>query len=291
MKTAAEIITEHEAAGRYFEAGGARSFVREEGTGETVLCFHGVPASSFLYRKVIRELAARGLRGVSFDLPGLGLAARPRGFDYSWTGLGRFSAAAIDALGLDRFHLVVHDLGGPVGLEVARRMPERVQSLTILDTILDPATFHRPFPMWPFAVPVLGWVWLRSMNRPLYRALWYRSGIHDPRAMEPAEIDAYFSLLMRGDNGLAFLDIMRGFELTPEKSEHYRGAVQGVPYPVQIVWGEHDNALTLAKAGRRAEEITGVTAALLPGGHFLQEEQAPELADLIRALANRARKP
>jgi len=69
---------------------------------------------------VLRELAARGLRGIAFDLPGLGLADRPAAFDYTWTGLGRFCAAAVDALGLDRFHLVVHDIGGPAGFERTR---------------------------------------------------------------------------------------------------------------------------------------------------------------------------
>jgi haloalkane dehalogenase len=62
---------------------------------------------------MIDELAARGLRGIAFDLPGLGLADRPPDFDYSWTGLGRFAAAVVDALGLDHCHLVVHDIGAP----------------------------------------------------------------------------------------------------------------------------------------------------------------------------------
>ena len=66
----------------------------------------------------LRELAARGLRGIAFDLPGLGLADRPATFDYTWTELGRFGAAAVDALGLDRCHLVVHDIGGPAGFEL-----------------------------------------------------------------------------------------------------------------------------------------------------------------------------
>jgi pimeloyl-ACP methyl ester carboxylesterase len=80
---------------------------------------HGVPTSSFLYRKVLAGLKRGGLRGVAFDLPGLGLASRPVDFDYSWSGLGAFSASAVDALGLDSFHLVVHDVGGPVGFELA----------------------------------------------------------------------------------------------------------------------------------------------------------------------------
>ena len=74
----AQVIAEHERSGRYFTVGDrVESFVLDVGIGEPVVCLHGVPASSFLYRKVVRELAARGLRGVAFDLPGLGLAARP----------------------------------------------------------------------------------------------------------------------------------------------------------------------------------------------------------------------
>jgi pimeloyl-ACP methyl ester carboxylesterase len=73
------VVSEHRAAGRRFEAAGISSFVREAGPpgGEPVVCLHGVPASCFPYRKVLRELAARGLRGIAFDLPGLGLADRP----------------------------------------------------------------------------------------------------------------------------------------------------------------------------------------------------------------------
>jgi haloalkane dehalogenase len=51
---------------------------------------------------VVPALAIRGLRGIAVDLPGLGLAERPA-----------------DELRLDRFHLLVRDIGGPIGFEVA----------------------------------------------------------------------------------------------------------------------------------------------------------------------------
>lgn len=142
--TSREVIALHREAGREFSASGVESFVREQGEGEAVLCIHGVPASCFLYRKVIAELDHRGLRGIAFDLPGLGLAERPEDFDYSWTGLGRFCVAAVEALELSRFHLVVHDIGGPVGFELAAAMPDRVTSLTVLNTLVEVDSFKRP---------------------------------------------------------------------------------------------------------------------------------------------------
>ena len=69
------------------------------------MCVHGVPASAYLYRKVVPALATRGLRGIAVDLPGLGLAEQPADANYTWTGLGRWLGTAIDASeGLDRSH-------------------------------------------------------------------------------------------------------------------------------------------------------------------------------------------
>src|SRR5215218_81153 len=166
------VVRAHRAAGRRFAAGGIQSFVRETGAGEPVVCLHGVPASCFLYRKVLDELAARGLRGVAFDLPGLGLADRPPDYDYSWTGLGRFAAAAVDELGLERFGLVVHDIGGPVGFELLAAVgPERIRALTVLDTMVEVAGFKRPWMMELFARRGIGELWLAGTARPMWVAL------------------------------------------------------------------------------------------------------------------------
>src|SRR5918994_2084763 len=135
--TSIDVIDGHRRAGRAFRAAGVGSFVREQGDGDAIVCLHGVPASSFLYRKVLGELAARGLRGVAWDLPGLGLAERPVDFDYTWTGFGRFCRAALDELDLGRVHLVVHDIGGPVGFELAALVPDRIASLTVLNTMVE----------------------------------------------------------------------------------------------------------------------------------------------------------
>jgi haloalkane dehalogenase len=284
--TSREVVERHRSAGRFFDAGGLRSFVREEGTGEPVVCLHGVPSSSFLWRKVLADLAGRGLRGVAFDLPGLGLADRPDGYDYTWTGLGRFARAAVDELGLEHFHLVVHDVGGPVGFELAAAAPERVRSLTVLNTIVEVDGFKRPWSMEPFARRGVGEIYLATMTKPAFRMLFGLQGVKDRDATPKEEVDAYVDLLKREDGGRAFLRIMRGFERTPEKQELYVGALRDAVYPVQVVWGAEDPALPLDPYGEAARRAAGLDQIhTVPAKHFLQEDQAPAVAERVAALA------
>src|ERR1700687_5610092 len=78
------LIEEWRRQGRVLEVEGANTVLWRMGQGETVICVHGVPTSGFLYRKLLPELASRGVEGVTFDLPGLGLADRPAVFRLVW---------------------------------------------------------------------------------------------------------------------------------------------------------------------------------------------------------------
>jgi pimeloyl-ACP methyl ester carboxylesterase len=279
-----ELIDIHSAAGRRFEAGGVRSFVREQGSGPDVLLLHGVPTSSFLYRKVITHLTDQGMRAIALDFPGLGLTDRPERFDYSWSGLARWLGEAVDALELHRCHLVVHDIGGPIGCEWAIRNPDRVLSLTALNTFLRPAQFRRPWTMAPFAIPGIGELWLRATPRAAFAALFRLQGLADRSAMSNAEIYAHHALLHRSDNGRAFLRIMRGFELTQAKQDFLVGGLGERTYPARIVWGELDPALGLDQM-RGVQQVLGVDdPVLLPAKHFLQEDQAAPLSYVIADL-------
>ncbi len=284
--SASDELARHEQRGHYFTAEGVRSFALDDGEGPPVLCLHGVPVSSYLYRRVVPELAARGLRGVAVDLPGLGLAERPTDFDYTWSGLGRWLVEAVDALGLDRFHLVVHDIGGPVGFELATAMPDRVASLTVLNTLVDADAFRRPWSMAPLAMRGVGPVWVRSLNRPAFRWLMRRQGIADVRAVTDDELDAHLALVRRGDGGRALLRIMRGFELTTAKRDRYRAAVGSEAYPVQVIWGAQDPALRIDRHGETVRRAAGLDAIIrVPAKHFLQEDQAPAIAEHVARFA------
>jgi haloalkane dehalogenase len=281
----ADAIEQHGAAGREFEAGGVRSFVREQGDGEPVVLMHGIPVSSFLYRKVLPPLAERDLRGVAFDLPGLGLAAKPDDFDYSWSGLGRWTAEAIDALGIDRCHLVLHDIGGPIGLEWALRNRERVRSLTVLDTLIDVAHFRRVWTMDLASPPLIGPLWVATIRPPVARWLFYMQGIADRSATPAHEVDAHIALLHRDGGGRSFRKIVRGFELTEEKERFYTDGLREAGWPATILWADRDPAL--GEDRRRAfEEVLGIESKVISAKHFLQEDQAPAVADAIAGIAS-----
>jgi pimeloyl-ACP methyl ester carboxylesterase len=281
-----DVISAHEAAGHKFEAAGIGSFVLEQGEGDPVVCLHGVPVSSYLYRKLVPELASRGLRGVAFDFPGLGLAERPAGFDYSWSGLAAWTGAAIDALGIERCHLVVHDIGGPIGFEWAIRNPQRVRSLTALNTLVNAATFHRPWTMHPFSIRGLGELWLRATPKLLFSELFYLQGIEDRSATPRSEVMAHVELLRRGDDGDAFLKIMRGFELTEAKERFFFEGLAKRSCPAQVVWGRDDPALRAERRREVKRALRTEDEVLLPAKHFLQEDQAPAIAAAVRSLAS-----
>ena len=278
-----EVIRAWAARGRPLEVPGADTVAWDEGEGEPVVCLHGVPASAFLYRKVLPELAQRGRRAIVFDLPGLGLAARPDTFDYSWSGLAAWTLQAIDALQLDRFHLVVHDIGGPIGFDVIGRAPERIASLTVLNTLVRVDGFRRPWSMEPFARRGIGEVYLRTMHPAVFERLMRLQGVGTD--VPSAELRAYVALLKREDGGRAFLRIMRGFERTAEFEARIMRALGDRDFPAQVLWGRDDPALKIDEHGEDARQALGLDDVTpLPGKHFVQEDAPAAIAEHVDRL-------
>ena len=95
-------------------------------------------------------------------------------------------------------------------------------------------------------------------------------------------MNVYLELLKRGDEGQAFLKIMRNFTSTPEFRERCYSAVKHPPYPVQVIWGEKDRALTYERYGEEIKKVANLEhATLLASRHFLQEEVPMSIADKI----------
>ncbi|MDD3180405.1 MAG: alpha/beta fold hydrolase [Opitutaceae bacterium] len=141
--------------------GGEMSYV-DEGTGEeAVVMVHGNPTWSFFYRNLVRALRGR-FRCIVPDHLGCGLSDKPQGYEYALASHIANIETLLRHAGLKRWHLVVHDWGGPIGLGAALRNPLGLGRVVIMNT----AAFRGPMPVRIrlCRMPVLGALIVRGLN-------------------------------------------------------------------------------------------------------------------------------
>lgn len=236
------------------------------------------------------SLAEKGLQGVALDLPGMGFADRPVDFLYTWSGLAEWLEKALNAAKIEKFHLCVHDIGGPIGFELIRRIPDRIQSLTTLNTIVKVNGFKKPWIMQPFEWWKLGELSVKAMDTFLSVPLMRFKGVMSTPTNP--ELRAYGELLRLNDDGAAFLKIMRSFETTAEFEDKIVKALEARKFPAQIVYGKFDSELSPVPFADNLCQVLKLGGYFqVPGRHFLQEDCWDEIAnhifELHRAMADR----
>lgn len=152
---------------RYVDVLDSRMHYIDEGRGPVMLFLHGNPTSSYLWRNVIPHLA-QNARCIAPDLIGMGRSGKPD-IAYSFFDHARYLDAFIDALGLDRFTLVVHDWGSALGFHHARRHPKRVRALAFMEALIEPQKWSgivEPFRtgLRFIRMPVIGWLLIIALN-------------------------------------------------------------------------------------------------------------------------------
>lgn len=116
------------------------------------LLLHGEPTWSFLYRHVIAELAAAGVRSVAIDLVGFGRSDKPlRSEDHSFERHVEWvRSVAFDHLDLRDVTLVGQDWGGLIGLRLVAENPGRFARVVAANTGLPTGDHDMPEIWWRF---------------------------------------------------------------------------------------------------------------------------------------------
>jgi len=118
-------------AGRKIQSGKVELNVQVTGDGPAILLLHGFPDSNALWREVTPRLVAGGYRVVAPDQRGFGASDAPKGsHHYRIEEVVRDAIALLDAIGIDKAHLVGHDWGSVIGWFLAGEHPDRFHSLT-----------------------------------------------------------------------------------------------------------------------------------------------------------------
>jgi haloalkane dehalogenase len=114
---------------------GSRIHYIEEGEGDPIVLVHGAPTHAYLWRNVIPHLSDTH-RVIALDLPNFG-----RSDKVGTIGMPEYTARFgefVDTLGLDKFGLVMHDIGGPIAMNWANANRERVSAVSLLETFVGP---------------------------------------------------------------------------------------------------------------------------------------------------------
>lgn len=115
--------------------------VEVSGEGTPLLCIHGLGGSSNTWTSVLP--AFEGFKVIRFDLPGSGRSALGN------TALSielyvQTAEQVLEALGVDKVHVVAHSMGTIVAAHFAARHPQRVSSLALFGPLLAPPDAGRP---------------------------------------------------------------------------------------------------------------------------------------------------
>jgi len=142
--------------------GGHRFSYVDEGAGMPVVMVHGNPTWSFYYRNLIGSLKKK-YRPIALDHLGCGLSDKPQDYAYILENHINNFTTFIEKLNLQDISLVMHDWGGAIGMGFAGRYPDKIRSLTILNTAAFTST-KIPWRISLCRIPVLGELLLRGAN-------------------------------------------------------------------------------------------------------------------------------
>ena len=141
--------------------GNEMSYV-DVGEGPAVVMLHGNPTWSFYYRN-LGALLKNHYRIIIPDHIGCGLSSKPQKYQYTLTTHINNLQLLLKHLNLDSISLVLHDWGGAIGMGLASRNPQSIQTITVLNTAAYRS--HRiPFRIRICRIPVFGTIMIQGFN-------------------------------------------------------------------------------------------------------------------------------
>jgi pimeloyl-ACP methyl ester carboxylesterase len=249
---------------------GARLSIMEAGAGPPALAVHGLGATKGSFLPTVAALAGR-FRIIAVDLPGFGDSDKPIGAPYD----ARFFADAVvdllNALELERAHLIGNSLGGRVVLEMGLRYPGRVGRLALLAPSL---AWQRERPwrgLLRLTRPELGLV--QVAPRWLVEAIVHRLIPGADEGWTAAGVDEFLRAYLTPAGRAAFYAAARHIYLEePHGERGFWTRLSALEADALFVWGRHDRVVPIAFARHVEAALPRARHLELDCGHVPQIE-------------------
>jgi pimeloyl-ACP methyl ester carboxylesterase len=238
------------------------------GTGKPVVMLHGLGATKAEFLPTLAAMAPNGWRVIAIDLPGYGDSDKPFPASYDAAFFSRWVLATLDALEIDRAHILGHSMGGRVALEVGMTAPDRTDRLVAMTPSM--AWLGKPgwAPMLKLIRPELGILQPapKSFVEGIVRRVVPGSENH---YVAPA-LDEFMRSYFNPRGRVAFYASARNIAL--EDPEPFWGRLREMSPESLFIWGRQDTLVPIAFANHVRRTLPAATHVELECGHVPQLE-------------------
>lgn len=258
----AELKAKYGQDSRYIEVLGTEVRIKESGQGEPLLLLHGFAASADTWDGWRARLNPH-YRVIAVDVTPFAITGPLPGRSMSPEQLQVFMDALVAKLGLTQFYLGGNSLGGYIAWNYARRHPEQVKKLVLVNSAGYP--MPAPFPVKLMQTPVL-----RDITAHLSPYFLVADSVRDvygqPENVTDAQIQRYHDMMRRENSRVAVADLMSSLSFDGQ-------GVKEVRTPTLIIWGAKDRWIPPAHAELFHRDIPGSQLIMFDElGHIPMEE-------------------
>lgn len=250
---------------------GAKLSIMEAGSGPVVLALHGLGGTKGSFLPTVTALSSN-FRVIATDLPGFGDSDKPIGAPYDAGFFARAAIDLLDALTLDRAHLVGNSLGGRIAIEIALRHPRRVGRLGLLAPSLAWRRSRPWLPVLRLTRPELGLVQLAP--RRVVESLVHGLIPGADEGWTAAGVDEFLRAYLTPAGRAAFYAAARQIYLDePHGDEGFWPRLKRLTPQALFVWGRRDRLVPIAFARHVSEALPHARQLELDCGHVPQVER------------------
>jgi pimeloyl-ACP methyl ester carboxylesterase len=234
------------------------------GQGEPLVVIHGGGGDARTWWHNIEELAEK-YTVYAPDLPGYG-GSQPLDGDYYIPELTEFLDRFAKSLGLEKFYIIGHSLGGGIALDYTLKFPQKIKKLVLVSSLC----LGREIAFWVrlFTLPAL----IRSLGAML--EFGFKSIIWMVRYLNPAKYIMPLSPAIINVGGGISNFRQQTLVLEPRLSE--------VKMPTLLVWGSRDPIVPVMQAYRAAKIIPDCRVEVFKNrGHNVHRDELKKFSSLI----------
>ncbi len=266
-------LTEWRAGGEFLDYKSFPIFYRRAASRrETLLLLHGFPTSSHDYHKIWNRLAER-FSLLAFDMIGYGFSAKPVDFDYTTFNQVDILQSLIAHLNIEKIHVLAHDYGNTITLELLARHAENrlnfsIETICFLNGALFPET-NRPVLAQKLLLSPLGFIFGKMITDAIFKK--NLASIFGANSQPSgAELNEFLQLFKRNDGRRIAHKLVRYMKERQTNRARWLAALQNMTQSFRFIDGSEDK-VSGAHLVRRFRELVPHQKDIieLPGiGHF-----------------------